>query len=223
MICHLAYHILSFASQRLRITRDSLDTAHIHSFSFLSPQHLVVALFNPLPYPTTPKLDVFDFLATCPDESSDPRPVRSFQLPHLTEGAYVQSILTRSDPSPDTSAQSPATNGKLFYTAPSSRLLTVSMELISENGHPGKFVLFVHHSALLEYLEPGLILDDVIVPWKDWGPKKTRLIPIEQNEPDFVCYVHGTRYVRLETVGRVILPRLVIRDFNPLAVRRGKF
>ena len=88
-------------------------------------------------------------------------------------------------------------------------------------------MLFIHPSALLEGLEPDSVPIDVTVPWDDWGPKKTRMLPTTTNERTFVCYVHGTRYVRLEPsterLPGVRRSHVRMLDFNPLALRRGEF
>ena len=83
-------------------------------------------------------------------------------------------------------------------------------------------MLFVHHSSLLEDLETDSMLSDVIVPWEDWGSTKTRVVR-QLIEDVWVCYVHGTRYVQREPSDRYGFYHIRMLDFNPLALRRGKF
>ena len=173
-------------------------------------------------------MEIYDFLTPHrPAGSTTPRLLRSFQLPLLSADAIVASILTRSDPSPQCSVQRSKANAKPFHTAPTSRLLTISIDIFRQMEDFRTFVLFVHHSALLD----GLELEPhpkMIVPWEEWGPRKSRMLPTLYNEPTWVCYVHGTRYVRLESVvgepfglgGRSHLRML---DFNPLVLKRGAF
>ena len=190
--------------------------ARIYSFSFLSMRHVIVARTINQSDESSAVLDVFDFLATWPENA---QLVCRFQLPHLTDINSVQRLTIRSDSSPKPSSQPPTSNGRPFYTAPSSCLLTVSMDFMSETGNPYNFILFVHHSALLEYLQPSS--GDVAVPWKDWGPKRTRMIHTRYNERTFVNYVHGTRYVRLDSMARYGPQHLRMMDFNPFALSRG--
>ncbi|KAF8474315.1 hypothetical protein JB92DRAFT_3134718 [Gautieria morchelliformis] len=192
----------------------------ITSVSFLSPRHFIITMCT-LP-DQQPELDVYDFLA---EGSSEPLLVRRYQLPHVTQDTVMLSILTRSDPSPETSSLLSTTLGSSFCSAPSSRLLAVSMDFRIREDPPQSYVLFVHHSSLLEEVESTSMLNDKLVRWENWGPQKTRMMRTLFNEPTWVCYVHGTRYVRPEPfaiIGGAQLCRLRMLDFNQLALRRAK-
>jgi hypothetical protein len=199
----------------------------ISSFSFLSPRHFVVSRYGRNENPSLPsfaQLEVYDFLARRSEGSTIPHLQRTYELPSLRRGCAVNYMITRSDPSPSSFSQDFASCGRPFYTAQTSRLLVVS---INCGGDVLSYVLFVHHSSLLKGLETESELEDVVVPWENWGPTETRLIRTEFNEPSWVCYVHGTRYVRLGLVGVIAtgIPscRLQVLDFNILAPMRGEF
>jgi hypothetical protein len=196
----------------------------ISSFSFLSPRHFVVSRYGSSEIPS-PQLEVYDFLAHRSEGSTIPQLKRTYELPCLDANFYVYNIITQSGPSPSFS-QRFASCGRPFYTAPNSRLLVVSLDYRHLMRPLSSFALFVHHSSLLKGLESESGLAEV-VPWENWGPTETRLIPTEYNEPPFVNNVHGTRYVRLESLDftQASIPscHLQMLDFNILAPKRGEF
>lgn len=167
-----------------------------------------------------PALEVYDFLATSPEGSTKPRFVRRYELPPLSQNTRTQYIITRSDPSPEPFSQCSSSHARPFCTAPSSRLLTVSMSFFLPERFRYSCMLFVHISSLLEDLELDSMLNGVVVPWENWGNAKTRMVSQLDSEPTWVCYVHGTRYVQLEDIDGLCHIRML--DFNPLALRRGK-
>ncbi|KAF8578725.1 hypothetical protein K439DRAFT_1638566 [Ramaria rubella] len=191
----------------------------IDSFSFLSPRHFVVSKFRRNAQ-ASPTLEVYDFLTS--GEDLDPRLIRLFQFPSMINGISMASMITRSDPSP---GNYPASQGRPFIPAPTSRILTVSMDITYQQEGVDCFIIFMHISSLLENE-----YEDVTVPWEKWGPEKTRFLQLDMNERTWVCYVHGTRYVRLELMdgdesedgfmdtGYHI--RMI--DFNSLAAKRDE-
>ena len=191
----------------------------IQSVSFLSRRHILVA--KRCPASDSPiLLDVFDFLAARPEGSTKPPLVRRFQFPLLAAQVSVHRLTTRSDPE-EASSNAPASNSLPFCTTPNSRLLTVKMGFSSGGlGSEHNCVLFVHNCTLLEGLEACPIQGQVVVPWEDWGPGKTRMMLTKPDDLKFVNNSHGTRYVELrQSVGR---SRLIMMNFNALALRRGK-
>ncbi|KAF8506472.1 hypothetical protein JB92DRAFT_2832884 [Gautieria morchelliformis] len=63
------------------------------------------------------------------------------------------------------------------------------------------YVLFIHASTLLEEVDARSNAEQLTVPWENWGPLKTRIMPICNYRAD--CHVYGMRML----------------DFNPLALR----
>ncbi|KAF8527271.1 hypothetical protein JB92DRAFT_3107823 [Gautieria morchelliformis] len=194
---------------------------NITSFSFLSPRHFVTGRCT---LEQQPELDVYDFLAVNPKGSLQPLLVRRYQLPHMTQDTHLLYLLTQSDPSPETSLVLSTTPGSSFRSVPSSHLLAVTMDYRFREEPAQRCVLFVHHSSLLEDLEPTSMLNDMLVPWEKWGPRKTRMMRVLFSEDAWVYDVHGTRCVRPDSfalIGGTSICRLRMLDFNQLALRRG--
>lgn len=180
--------------------------------------------------PRAPSLNVYDFLARHADGSTAPQLERTYYLPALASGYYPISVITRSDPSPSSFPQSLKSCGRPFYTMPTSRLLAISLDFMAYlSDRSWSYVLFVHHTSLLHGLESESMRGQLlkVVSWENWGPTQTRLIRTNFNEPTWVCYVHGTRYVRLAPLNPTAVEmspsHLHVLDFNLLAPRRGEF
>jgi hypothetical protein len=209
----------------------SSSTGKIASFSFLSPRHFVIPRFGTsLDDDTTHDaavLQVFDFLTHRFGGSTSPQLEHTYELPRLAEGYFLGSMITRSDPSPSSSSQSFASCDRPFYTAPTSRLLVVSMVFHTPWSAATSYILFVHHSTLLKGLATESRLGGVVVPWDRWVPTETRIIATRGNEDSWVCYVHGTRYVWSTPASPTVMERpsyhLHMLDFNPSAPKRGEF
>lgn len=198
------------------------------SFAFLSPRHFVLSKIYPMHTPYGPALEVYDFIDTDPCGSTTPRLLRSFGFPEQVEDAFVMSLTTRSEPSPRCSSQLLNHYGKPFTTASSlAHILVVSINIFQQpiydqEFEPVSFVLFVHVSTLLEGLELGHpAASDISVPWHIWGPQKSRMLPTESTEDSWVCYVHGTRYVRCELDSDPSRSSVRMLDFNPFLIRQG--
>lgn len=60
--------------------------------------------------------------------------------------------------------------------------------------------------------------------WDSWGPRYSRALRLENHHSVWVCYVHGTRFVRAieDNTAEPQVRRLQIMDFNPLSIRRCK-
>jgi hypothetical protein len=196
----------------------------IISFSFLSSRNFVIATCTSEPDGCyQPKLDVYDFITARPEGSMEPRLVRIYQLPRVAQHTLTRKFMLGSEPS----SELPTSRGNSFYPTSCSRLLTVSMHFTCQRDYLEKrrlhdYVLFVHASSLLEEVDAHSTVEHPTVRWKDWGPLKTRMVPICDYRPDF--HVYGTRYIRQE-LGEV-KPRgsryhFRMFDFNPLALRRG--
>jgi len=85
-------------------------------------------------------------------------------------------------------------------------------------------MLFIHQGLLLSDKLPSQPSN--LYRWDDWGPQHSRMVMLERFEPVWVCYVHGTRFVRnlpiVDRVTRAVTSRLEIWDFNQLSIRRDE-
>lgn len=192
------------------------------SFSFLSPKHFVLSVTHPTPMTTkSPLLQVYEFLDPELLPFTLPRLVRSFELPRPVFEGVVITMSIRAEPPPWHPSQM-YRQGKPFTAGPDSQVLAVTFDIFQPaeglNFNRNSYVLFTHHSTLLEGLEDELPLTALTVPWNKWGPDKTRLLPTDFSEHVWVCYMHGTRFVTLEDLGSCI--RML--DFNPWPIRQGE-
>ncbi|KAF8510601.1 hypothetical protein JB92DRAFT_3118774 [Gautieria morchelliformis] len=207
--------------QLLIILASSLG-ADIISFSFLSLRHFVIArCISEADECYQPQLVVYDFIAARPEESMEPWLVRIYQLPRVDQYTVTRWFTLDCEPS----SELPTSSGKTFYHTSCSRLLTVTMHFSPhyvysvEEEH---YVLFVHASSLLEEVDARSNAKQLTVPWENWGPLKTRILPMLDGRPN--GHVYGTRYVWQEIVEDVhgrARNRLRMWDFNPLALQRA--
>jgi len=135
----------------------------------------------------------------------------------------VNQIITRLDPSPTKEGSPVIPAGSPFYTAPSSRILCVSIDIVTDRAINYSWMLFVFPESLLDDPYPD---SPGGIPWSEWGPDNTRLVPLNDNQLTWVCYVHGTRFVTLiphddVQLGEVPSSRLHVYEFSPLLLRRG--
>ncbi|KAF8510527.1 hypothetical protein JB92DRAFT_2939190 [Gautieria morchelliformis] len=186
--------------------------AHI-SFLFLSLRYFITVRCTSEPDGCyQPELVVYDFIAARPEGSMEPRLVRIYQLPRISQDTATRLFTLGSEP--------PSELPTSFYPTSCSHLLTVSMCFASfpEERHLRDFVLFVHTSSLLEEVDARTNAEQLTVPWENWGPLKTRMMPIHDYRAD--CHVYGTRYIRPEALSSANPYRLRMLDFNPLALQR---
>ncbi|KIJ23282.1 hypothetical protein M422DRAFT_72597 [Sphaerobolus stellatus SS14] len=201
------------------------EQIRIDSFIFLSSRHFIVSRFR-LDFNAsfTPCFEIYDFCDAV--EPGQPKLVRSYQLPALAENVLTYRMLLRSDPAPDNKGISALPHKRPFFLGPTSRLLNVEIVLIDEQREREHYyMLFVHISSLLDGLIDGEQLEEVLVPWKDWGPDSTRMInnEIHNNSVGWVCYIYGNRYVQVlptMSIDGSFESQLVIYDFNRISLYR---
>ncbi|KAF8524159.1 hypothetical protein JB92DRAFT_2881353 [Gautieria morchelliformis] len=203
--------------QLLAFLGASPRTADITSFSFLSLRHFITVRCTSEPDGCyQPELLMYDFIAARPEGSMEPRLVRIYQLPCLSQNIATSLFILGSGP--------PSEPPTFFYPTSCSRLLTVSMHFtyLLQEQH---YVLFVHVPSLLEEVNARSNADQLTVPWENWGPLRTRMMPICDYRAGY--HVYGTRYVQQEVGldgdpwGSASGCRLRVLDFNPLALRRA--
>ncbi|KAG8954499.1 hypothetical protein FRC04_011827 [Tulasnella sp. 424] len=181
-----------------------------------------------------------------------------FHFPEFKDSVMACGIICRADPSPwvppsrspiHRNVRSserdydvpvwPAHGAAPFAPHPSSRLLVISLDIVTMGGWPGwiaqqvpwqqpmsrKHSIFTKGDVLLEAWRKGLddrtaigidAVDSVVeIPWEVWGPAGTRMLS-EATDPSAVCYVYGLRYIRLVAMGadedRAVHIRVM--DFN---------
>ncbi|KAF8506454.1 hypothetical protein JB92DRAFT_724969 [Gautieria morchelliformis] len=177
----------------------------------------VRCISNPYLFPQ-PELVVYDFIAARPEGSMEPRLVRIYQLPCISPNTASRTFIPGSEPPPELPTS--------FYPTSCSRLLTIIMHFTynPEEARDCYYLLFVHASSLLE-VDARSNAEQLTVPWENWGPLKTRIMPIRDYQA--FSHVYGTRYVQKQVVAVKIGSsweeryRLRMLDFNPLAVRRA--
>ncbi|KAF8506455.1 hypothetical protein JB92DRAFT_724493 [Gautieria morchelliformis] len=215
-------YIWNWKTGQLVIFLESSSLAtNILGFSFLSSRHFITVRCTTKPYECyQPELVVYDFIAARPEGSMEPRLVRIYQLPRISRKTRTRRFILGAEP--------PSEPPTSFYPTPCSRLLTVIMHftyiLRWDEDRDCDYLLFVHASSLLE-VDARSNAEQLTVPWENWGPLKTRIMPIRDYQAN--CHVYGTRYVHQEEVdvkkGSSWEERCCVRmlDFNPLAVRRA--
>ncbi|KAF8526809.1 hypothetical protein JB92DRAFT_2870066 [Gautieria morchelliformis] len=193
----------------------------ILGFSFLSSRRFITVRCTSEPDGCyQPELVVYDFIAARLEGSMEPRLVRIYQLPRLPAHTHTRWFILGSEP--------PSELPTSFYPTSCSRLLTVSMHFtyfLEEDRYECDYVLFVHASTLLEEVDARSNAEQLTVPWENWGPLKTRIMPMWDYRAD--CHVYGMRYVQQQVVpmhedSACIADRYRLRrlDFNPLSLRR---
>jgi hypothetical protein len=76
------------------------------------------------------------------------------------------------------------------------------------------YSLIIHRQSLLANIPPPSLRHTRIIPWKDWGPRSTRLLDSHDISTRMVTACAGERYVRLAPDRRIH-----VLDFNPHHVR----
>ncbi|TFY81128.1 hypothetical protein EWM64_g2883 [Hericium alpestre] len=185
--------ILNWKTTAIEMVLNGLEVA---SFSFLSERHVVVtSLCDRSESYAAPILLVYDFKAMSP-EPADPKDapyVCQFFLPELDDHAVAAYMLIRSDPAPQWSP-SPDLHVP-FHIAHDHRLFVLSL-LVIVRGDMEAFDCFIPSSTIMAFVkeaeEGGLSVDAT---WDEWGPTGSLLYRVPVQQPVFVCYVFGMRYV----------------------------
>ncbi|KAF8586079.1 hypothetical protein K439DRAFT_1632000 [Ramaria rubella] len=220
--CHEQLFIWNWKSGQC-LTDYIAHNEKMDSFCFISPRHFVLSKTYPLHWESVklPQMEVFEFIGPG-ILSMSPKLVRCFLFPSMVLGNFVTSMVIRSEPPPLHPSQN---HKKPFVIAPSSHVVTISMEIFRQgvvgNLESDTFVLFMHRSTLLEDLE--LPLYDIFVPWRKWGPAKTRILRTDVGEITWVCYVYGSRYIALDPFLEIGAgSHLRMLDFNPWPIRNAQ-
>ncbi|TCD69894.1 Amino-acid acetyltransferase, mitochondrial [Steccherinum ochraceum] len=195
-------------------------------FLFLSDRHVLVAYVHGLDS-DEPRLllKVFDFMSapTTKTSCTDMPFVCEFALPRQHATSDIFAIALRSDPAPGW--KPPASLSVPFHKARNERLFVLSIWFAGD-GQIKPLLLFIPSFTLFRHIDRVGSGDDAIgrqVPWQDWGPEGTRILPVTiQHSSVWVCYVHGMSFVSIGGVNQGQATALNIFDFSPLALKKAK-
>ena len=167
------------------------------------------------------------------DTDDTPRlvPLCMLHLPPLTRDASVRFLICRAEPNPTGSGPVaiPSTSGRPFRDKADDAIIIFDVSY-HPSGHEW-FTFIVHRRALFAHIPaahrasaPFCSVTDhtpvpVQVPWSAWGPAATRWFEGENTSAAWITRTAGQRAVTLEN--RLPTP-IIVRDFNPYAVRAAR-
>ncbi|TDL21251.1 hypothetical protein BD410DRAFT_310027 [Rickenella mellea] len=195
-------------------------TDYIQCFSFLSHKDVLLT--------ATPKATPSDYMLVVVDLTNRTTPNQCFVsttllLPESLSQLGERNIYVHSRPWFTPMGGFTTSDRVPFRTAPESRLVTITFQF--HHRHPLVFCVplstfqnFMNIesrevSRLSECVEQG-------IPWEEWGPKGSTTMT---NTAVFdACYTWGSRCIFWSTSrgGRIRSESIVVRDFNPLSVKR---
>ncbi|KAF9239138.1 hypothetical protein BU15DRAFT_62151 [Melanogaster broomeanus] len=214
-----------------------IQCAELRSFSMLT-EDLILAVTVPMP--CEPSLDVLSISecqhgpAATPNSSplqfADIPCICGFQLPRVRGNDL--DIFIRSEPSPlatpSPSLRVPfsmsqrdclyvvALRCQVAYFTRSVVLMalrsTFLARAIRNRGGDDNVKCGIDTTSCLDETVPAN--PSQVIPWQDWGPTGTRILPLDPSDSWF-CYTHDTKYIHpvSENVANLY-------DFNPYAIRR---
>ncbi|KAF8492164.1 hypothetical protein F5888DRAFT_1731372 [Russula emetica] len=146
-------------------------------------------------------------------------PLCVLSLPPLTRRASIVGLDCRAEPNP-------TGPGPLAIPAPSNRPFRDKSEDASR-----PFTFIVHRRVLLDHIPaahracapfcstPEPAPETVQVPWEAWGPSATRWF---ESDPASVSWITTTAGQRAVTMEDGASTPIIVRDFNPYAVRSAR-
>ncbi|KAJ6483007.1 hypothetical protein DFH09DRAFT_1378468 [Mycena vulgaris] len=170
-------------------------TAYSTSLSLLSPHAFLLANLI-----GSGQIEIWGFEGR---ESNTPTLSAVLKLPEMIEDQTILDLIPHSSPF----RAAPAA-GKLFSKSNESRLCVLLLEYSED-----MYSLFIPH----RYLRAQLSRRGEVVPWDDWGPQHSRMLPGTDQEG--FRYVHGERVVLPQTPAAPNLIQIV--DFGMSASRPG--
>ena len=196
------------------------------SFAFLSQDILVIPNLTQ---------NTFEIAKIVIDNDDAPRLVflSVLHLPPLVENTSLFSIWCRAKPNPTGSGRLviPSRSDRPFYDKAEDAIVIFNMRHSHFTTQMDWLTLIVHRRALLTYIpaahrgcasfcstpDPAPAL--VEVPWSVWGPPATRLF-LGNHTP--ISYIETTAGQRAVTLGDGMPAPIIVRDFNPYAVRSAR-
>ncbi|KAJ7472142.1 hypothetical protein FB451DRAFT_1252002 [Mycena latifolia] len=185
--------------QRGIIIADSARTHDPCGFSLLSPQAFILghAIGSGV-------LDIWAFEGR---DSNIPRHAVGLQLPKVVDDGRLEYMITHSG-----AFRAKPAAGKPFSKSNESRICVVSLEYYQDS-----YSLFIPHHYLQGHLSMDNNARGRTVPWDDWGPQHSRMLPGMDHR--WLRYVHGECVV---LSGDTEHPKAIqILDFGMSASRPG--
>ncbi|KAF8807737.1 hypothetical protein BYT27DRAFT_7189834 [Phlegmacium glaucopus] len=187
----------------------------IRSFSFLSDTHVILAALDDDGFPQLVVLN-FQQESSEPHNFEDLQCAVKFSYPEFEDRqSFFLDIDIRADPGP-----SWRPNAKLqapFSQDTSHTLFVVSLWMRME-GALGCLVQFLPSNGLTSLIESEVTSYE----WEEWGPHRSRFfIPSQPHSGTWVCYVYGSKYVKLEPDASQDGLVVHLYDFNQVAINRN--
>ena len=200
------------------------------SFTFLTEDTLVI-----------PNLlqNTLEIIRIVVDKGDDdvPRlvPLCTLGLPQLALHASIIRLGCRAEPNPTGSGPllTPAPSSRPFRDKPADAIVLFNLLIEDTNPHAAHFfhetrpfTFIVHRHALVAHIPhaqrtcapfrsaPGAV--STLVPWPEWGVSVTRWFESDPASIRWITTTAGQRAVTMEE--RTPTP-IIVRDFNPYAVR----
>jgi len=170
------------------------------------------------------------------DSDDTPRfvPLCVLHLPPLTQNTLLDEVYCQAEPNPTSPGPVaiPPPSDRPFRDRAEDAIVIFNMAYSHSTGaHSGWLTMIVHRRALLAHIpavhrtcapfcsppEPTPAV--VQLPWSAWGPPATRLFVGNSTPMYWISTTAGQRTVTLED--RMPSP-IIVRDFNPYAVRAAR-
>ena len=166
------------------------------------------------------------------DSDDTPRivPLCVLHLPRFIQGASLHHIDCRAEPNPTNSGpvSVSSSSDRPFRDKAEDAIILFDIFYGNLSG-PDEFTFIVHRSALLAHVPvargacttsrsapEGAALGVVHVSWSAWGAAATRW---SQRECTSMSWITRTAGQRAVTMGDSMPSPIIVRDFNPYAVR----
>ena len=194
-------------------------------FSFLSQDTLVISNL------IQNTLEVAKIVTSC-DDIPHLVPLCVLHLPPLNRGASPRRIFSRTEPRPTGSSPvtTPPPSDRPFRDKGEDAIIIFNI-LYRHFSGMDRLTFIVHRRALLAHIPaehracvpfsspPGPTPTPVQVPWSEWGPTVTRWFEGDNTSTCFITRAAGQRAVTLENMTPT---PIIVRDFNPYAVRAAR-
>jgi len=174
-------------------------------------------------------LDVFKIVIDS-DDTPLLVPLCVLHLPLLAPGASLHHIECRAEPNPTSSdpGSISSSSDRPFRDKAEDAIIIFDISYGNFSG-PDEFTFIVHRSALLAHVPVArgtcatslsapeeTAAGAVHVPWSAWGAAATRWFKGERTSMSWITRTAGQRAV---TMGDSMPSPIIVRDFNPYAVR----
>lgn len=144
--------------------------------------------------------------------------VCSFICPSVGPWTAAMQVSLRSDPAP---GYSPNPALSVPFSAGRFNRMYILTILLTDGQHIRTFLIFIPLSTLISHIKMLSFGDQrCSIPWEDWGPEGTRIMPSMGESNIWVCYVYGMRFVAPQDVAGTGSSMIRVYDFNPVPFKR---